>query len=231
MTHTSTRRAEIINTIPKFPKIEYCQPQISWLSPELQRRVYEAIPDTDKAIFAFLMLSGCRPGEARALKCKDVNLDLKTITIGATFSGRIYREKRKGRNARNTVTPIHPEVFEYIKNRVEGNLPETFLFVSPQTGMHYTEDRLKRIWDKVKKTVGLAGNIRLYDATRHSFASQLINNGVSLINVSRLLGHSTVKMTEKYAHSDIEKLKIDMSNLSLNKGVIRLGEGQNVENL
>lgn len=221
---------EILDKIPTFPVVEYSEPQINWLSPELQKRVYETIPDDDKPIIAFLMLTGCRPGEARALKCKDVNLDLGVITINSTFSGRIYREKRKGRRAKGVVIPIHPEIEGYIKNRVTSNLPEAFLFVYKKTGQHYTEDKLKRIWDKVKKLVGLSQDIRLYDATRHSFASQLINNNISLVSVSRLLGHSSVKMTEKYAHSDIGKLKIEMSNISLNKEIIKLGENKKAGN-
>lgn len=221
---------EILDSIPMFPSVEYSEPQINWLSPELQKRVYESIPIDDKPIIAFLMLTGCRPGEARALKCKDVNLDLGVITISATFSGRVYQKKRKGRKAKDVVIPIHPEIIDYIKDRVTNNLPEAFLFVYKKTGQHYTEDKLKRMWDKVKEKTGLPKGIRLYDATRHSFASQLINNGVSLISVSRLLGHSSVKMTEKYAHSDIERLKFDMSSISLNKEIIKLEESQKVGN-
>lgn len=222
---------EVLDNIPIFPSVEYSEPQINWLSPELQRRVCEAIPDDDKPIIAFLMLTGCRPGEARALKCKDVNLDLDVININATFSGRVYRKKRKGRRSKDVTIPIHSEISDYIKNRVTNNLPEAFLFIYKKTGQHYTEDKLKRIWDKVKVLVGLPKNIRLYDATRHSFASQLINNGISLINVSRLLGHSSVKMTEKYAHSSIERLKADISSISLSKEIIKLEENQKLGNL
>lgn len=208
---------EVITNIPGFPKVEVVPPKTIWLTSEVQRKVYEAITDDDKPIFAFLMLSGCRPGEARALRCKDVNLELGTITISATFSNGIYREKRKGRSARNATIPIHPEIFGYIKNRVENNLPNNYVFINNRNNKYYSEDVLKKIWKKIKEKVGLPEDVRLYDATRHSFASQLINQGVSLINVSRLLGHSSVKMTEKYAHSDIGKLKIDVSNLSLTK--------------
>lgn len=52
-------------------------------------------------------------------------------------------------------------------------------------------------------------------ATRHSFASQLVNSNVSLFKASKLLGHSSVKMTEKYSHSNIENLKTDIQKLSL----------------
>ena len=59
----------------------------------------------------------------------------------------------------------------------------------------------------------------------NSFAkhySHLINSGVSIYSVSHLLGHSDIKTTEKYLHSDLEKLKIDISNVSLKEKVIKL---------
>jgi len=88
-------------------------------------------------------------------------------------------------------------MFEYIKNRVEGNLPGTYLFVNVNTSKYYSENQLTKIWDAVRDKVGLAKSIRLYDATRHSFASQfLVSKGVPLLNVSWLLGHSSTKMTE-----------------------------------
>ncbi len=73
-------------------------------------------------------------------------------------------------------------------------------------------------------------SVRLYDAARHSFASQLINSGVSIYSVSQLLGHSSTKITEKYLHSDLEKLKIDVSNVSLDEKVTKLAKKKNVNN-
>jgi site-specific recombinase XerD len=54
-------------------------------------------------------------------------------------------------------------------------------------------------------------------ASRHSFASQLVNSGVSLFKVSKLLGHSSTKMTEKYSHANIDSLRVELSKLSLRK--------------
>jgi integrase len=167
------------------------------------------------------LLSGCRPGEARALKCRDIDIEHKLITISATFSDTVYRQKRKGQGAKKAIIPIHAEIFEFIKYRVENNLPEAFVFVS-DTGSHYSESKLHRMWGVVREKAGLDKSIRLYDASRHSFASQLINSGVSVYSVSHLLGHSNIKTTEKYLHSDLEKLKVDISNISLDKKVIKL---------
>ncbi len=207
---------EIISIVPRFPDIDIDIKPFKLLTQEVQVKAYELWPDTDKPIFAFLMLHGCRPSEARALKCKNIDLQNHTITICATFSGHVYREKRKGKKARFVTVPIHPELYGFIVERVKNNLPEAFVFINPNTGKHYCENSLRIIWATVRKSTGLDNSVRLYDATRHSFASNLVNSGSSIYKVSKLLGHSSVKMTEKYAHSEIESLRVDIEKLSLN---------------
>ncbi len=73
------------------------------------------------------------------------------------------------------------------------------------------------MWSRVRTKIGLDKEVRLYDATRHSFASNHLNNGTSIYKVSKLMGHSSVKMTEKYGHSDVEGLRVDIQKLSLNR--------------
>jgi integrase len=214
---------KMLKTIPCFPDIDIPEPITTWLTPETQKVVFSHVPDTDKPIIAFIILSGCRPGEARALKCRDVNLEHGMITISATFSGPVYRQKRKGQGAKKPKIPIHPEIFEFVKQRVENSLPEAFVFVS-DTGRHYSAAKFYRMWGAVREKSGLDKSIRLYDVSRHSFASQLINSGVSIYSVSHLLGHSSIKTTEKYLHSDMAKLKVDVSNLSLDRKVIKLDD-------
>ncbi|SKC57252.1 Site-specific recombinase XerD [Maledivibacter halophilus] len=41
---------------------------------------------------------------------------------------------------------------------------------------------------------------------RHSFASNLIKNGVNLVHVQKLLGHSNLKVTSVYTHANMEDL-------------------------
>jgi integrase len=163
------------------------------------------------------MLHGCRPGEARALKCKNVDLAHDCITIAATFSGGVYCERRKGRGARILVIPIHPEMRECISERVRNSHPEAFVFVNPVTGRPYSETRIWKLWNKVRTAAGVGQGLRLYDASRHSFASQLVNSGVSLFKVSKLLGHSSTKMTERYSHANVDSMRTELSRLSLKK--------------
>ena len=72
---------EVIGNVPVFPEVDMQSPKFKWLSQEDQIKLFESIPDEDKPIIAFLMLHGCRPGEARALRVRDVDLHVATITI------------------------------------------------------------------------------------------------------------------------------------------------------
>ena len=205
---------EVIDTVPTFPEIEVQPYQFKYVCQEDQIKLFELVAEHDKPLIAFLMLHGCRPGEARALKCKDIDLQQQTITISATFSDEVYKERRKGRGAQAVIVPIHPELYSYLEGRVKNNLPEAYVFTK-RTGRHYKENDIYRLWHKVREKADIDKDLRLYDVTRHSFASQLVNANTSLYKVSRLLGHSSVKMTEKYAHHNIAALKIDMKKVSL----------------
>jgi integrase len=208
------RELEILKIVPSMPQIQVPETEIKWLGPEDQRKVIEAVPDADKPMIAFLMLHGCRPSEARALKVRDVNLNTESIRIAATFSRRIYRDRRKGRGAKAVVIPIHPEMVGYIRERVKSALPGAWLFVNQKNGEYYSENKLKRIWERVKAETGIKG-LRLYDASRHSYASQLVSAGVPIYDVSKLLGHSEVRTTERYAHMDLASMRQKITKVSL----------------
>jgi len=57
---------------------------------------------------------------------------------------------------------------------------------------------LHQHWDAIRRRAGLP-DVRLHDL-RHSFASMLVNSGESLYVVQDLLGHSSPRMTQRYAH-------------------------------
>jgi hypothetical protein len=87
---------ELIDSVPSMPEIQVAPPAPRWVSQEDQIRLFGFVPEADRPLVAFLMLHGCRPAEARALKVKDVDLTSRAVSICATFSGNVFRERRKG---------------------------------------------------------------------------------------------------------------------------------------
>jgi len=77
--------------------------------------------------------------------------------------------------------------------RDDGN---DYIFPSPVTGR--PSPSLWFPWDRIRQRAGL-GDVRLHDL-RHSFASFLVNGGVSLYIVQALLGHANARTTQRYAH-------------------------------
>lgn len=188
----------------------------------------------DREIVRFLMLSGCRPGEARVLKVEKVNIDQQSIEIDSTFSKNELRQRRKAgkkslrKNNKKGAQPykisIHPEMVDFFRERVKNNLPGAFVFVNPRTGEPYKPDAFQKIFVRVREKLNIPKHVRLYDATRHSFVTQLRKQGVPFENISKAVGHSSTKMTEMvYNHddsADIEENKAVISKLSVMAEVV-----------
>jgi integrase len=57
---------------------------------------------------------------------------------------------------------------------------------------------IKRFWDRIRVEAGIP-DVRIHDL-RHTFASLLVSGGMSLPMIGRLLGHTQVQTTQRYAH-------------------------------
>ena len=74
---------------------------------------------------------------------------------------------------------------------------------------------IKSSWEHIRREAKLA-DVRIHDL-RHTYASILINNGVSLSIVGKLLGHSNASTTERYAHLNNDTLRRATNIIKLNQ--------------
>jgi len=199
---------EEISRIPKIPKITVPDPHWNWVAEDLQNMIFDKISDEHKPIFAFIKEHGLRPSEARAIHKEDIHFENGTATIRRNFSNEQLRLITK--NKRQRIIPIQKDVLAMLKKLPVLN---GFLFLD-ENGKRYKKRKLERIYNKARNAAGIK-NLTLYQWGRHSFASQAINNGTPENIVGAFLGHSDSRMTKRYAHTNIEGLKIIFNKKSV----------------
>ena len=83
------------------------------------------------------------------------------------------------------------------------DMESKFVFPNRKTGEPYK--CIFHSWNLARKRAGL-DEVRLHDL-RHSFASALVNEGIPIYDVQHLLGHKSVKTTQRYAHLEVDRLR------------------------
>lgn len=212
------KRRMVTNIPPPMPELQLDEPETRWLDTTQQLKLLEAIPTEDREIVRFLMMTGCRIGEARALRIADVNLQTEpeSIRVSSTFSGNVLHHRRKTRHDRRTKAydiAIHSEMMAFIRGRVEKDFPGQYLFPNPRTGGAYSIQALRKIWAKAKAATGI--NIKMYESTRHSVASRLALAGCSEVSIAAQLGHSSTAVTSRYIHGNLQMVKNNLVHLGL----------------
>lgn len=179
----------------KWPTIEVQTEPVKWLTREQQENIMEYLDEKDKPIFRFLQLTGCRPSEACALQRDDVDWEQGIIIVRRSMGLKrrvIYHTK----TSRIKIIPI--SVFVEYASILKPKEVTPFIF--SRDGRPYHKQRLQRAWLRAVKKAQQKYPVPLIhvkNAFRHSMASQLINAGVPIEAISKMLGHSSIKMTEK----------------------------------
>jgi integrase len=173
------------------------------LGPEIQRNRYltkeeaqvlsAAIANDENRTAAnaimLLLLTGARRNEITQARWEHVFWDERKLHVPISKSGK-PRWISLSASAIGLLRSIP---------RCAGN---DYFFPAPTTGR--PSPSLWFPWKRIRDRAGL-GDVRLHDL-RHSFASFLVNEGVSLYVVQGLLGHANAKTTQRYAHLQSDTL-------------------------
>jgi integrase len=163
----------------------------------------------DAAIVGLLIGSGMRWGEAMGLHAQRVDRERMMIHIVETWdeSSGMIKPYPKGKLARSV--PLQDWVAELLDelgavatancgHAHQAGRCRSGLVLHTQGKMTNLDNWRKRVWTPALTAAGI-GHARPHDL-RHTYASWLIQSGVPLAEVSRLLGHASQTTTERYAH-------------------------------
>ncbi|MDH4220866.1 MAG: site-specific integrase [Candidatus Aminicenantes bacterium] len=147
-----------------------------------------------------------RKAEIANLQWIQVDLINREIEVVRTKSGK----KR--------VIPISEDLHQMLRllREKKENSDFVFQYVDQKTGKRKHLRFFRRSFENACRRAKIGG-FTFHDL-RHTFASRLVRAGVDLITVKDLLGHFSVRTTERYTHSNQEQKRKAVELLSKNKG-------------
>lgn len=165
-------------------------------------------------LYSFFLLAlntGLRKGELAALKWDRVDFSRNQITVSRTRDAEGLKETTKTKLKR--VIPMNPLVRATLLNLFKSGQGAEFVFIT-KDGSPIEVHHIYRDFSKAQTKAGILNKIRFHDL-RHTFASQFMMNDGNVFDLQKLLGHTDIKMTMRYAHYSPEHLQNAMKGFEL----------------
>jgi site-specific recombinase XerD len=144
--------------------------------------------------------AGLRVSEVVRLKISD--LDSKRMVLLVRHS--------KGRKDR--VVPFSPVLLQLLRDYWSQHRPKDWLFPGRKPGQHLSSSSVQRACHRAVLTAGLSKKASMH-TLRHSYATHLLEAGVDLPTLQKLLGHSRFSTTLLYTHVQQDHLQKTLSPL------------------
>ncbi len=164
-----------------------------WLTEDEETRLLAACPPWLRELVVFALHSGMRLGEILALTWSGVDLFRRTVTV--------FRSK----NGERRTVPLNHTLMALLTEKAKVDHLRTSLVFPSRAGTRVDPNHLRRALRPAMAKAGVV-DCRFHDL-RHTFATRLVQSGVDLYKVQRLLGHKSPMMTQRYAHHYPESLR------------------------
>ena len=150
--------------------------------------VSSSIEFTTALATRLLVATGLRVGELTHLRLSDLSAEASRI--------RVFGKGDRERTVYVTNTRLLSDLREYVSLRLSTDEPESYLFIN-RRGSRLTEAAFRKRLRNISSSLAL-GEILTPHRFRHSAATMLIEEGVDIRIVQRLLGHASIATTEIY---------------------------------
>lgn len=185
----------LVRPVPKWMVIQALSPeQIRLIFTELGKMTSSQRVRIQKATFLYLLLdTGVRVSEGLRIIPRVIDFVSRLITV-------------TGKGDKERQVPFSPRTAALLQKIIEmnGTARDEYIWKSPRTGNPFTpasiQDTLRRIKRRLGTQAGIDA-IRVSPHTiRHTFAKNWITSGGDAFSLQRILGHSSVSMTQKYVY-------------------------------
>jgi integrase/recombinase XerD len=155
-----------------------------------------------RALFMTCYAAGLRINEACHLQIPD--LDSKRMLIHV----------RHAKGGRERYTLLSPRLLQILRDYWRLNRPPLWLFPGPTAAEPVSTDVARQAFAHACRDAGLTKHCTPH-CLRHSFATHLLEVGVDLAVLQKLLGHSSIRTTTRYTHISTEHLQSLVSPFDL----------------
>ena len=140
-----------------------------------------------RTFFMTLYSAGLRLSEAANLKLS--NIDSQRMQLNIRF----------GKGSKQRLVPLSPRLLKELRFYWKVHKPTTFLFPGKTADRPYAQTSVQKVIKVSARKAGIKKNVTPH-TLRHSYATELLEAGVDILTISRLLGHSSIITTMIYLH-------------------------------
>lgn len=153
-------------------------------------------------IITTLYFTGLRIAECLSLTLKDVDMSSRLIHVVA------------GKGNKDRIIPINNKLYVQLNNyliHIRPQCESDRFFASTKSG-RVSREYINRCLKIATAKAAITKNVTCH-ILRHSFASNLVSKNVNIVNVQKLLGHSSLKVTSIYTHTNLNELEKSVNML------------------
>lgn len=179
--------------IPR-PKKPFLLPKL--LNESEMTRLFNALSNKKHKAMLFTAYSaGLRVSEIVSLKLSDIDSQRMQIFI------------RRAKGKKDRYVNLSPVLLDILRNYIREIRPRPakYLFESEQTNTAYPSRTVQQIFTTAKHKAGIRKEVGIH-SLRHSFATHLLDKGTDIRYIKDLLGHFSIKTTERYLHVSKKQL-------------------------